>query len=220
MYQGSSDCFLGPRDPISFDSESYGIDMEAEVAVILGDVPMGANLEQALAAIRLIVLLNDVSLRELVPAELAKGFGFVQSKPASAASPVAITPNELGSAWRDGKVCLPIITTLNDKVIGRPDAGKEMQFNFPQLIVHAAKTRPLRAGTILGSGTVSNSDIESGVSCLAEQRMLEIIENGKPTTPFMRFGDRVKIEMLDEEGRSIFGVIDQSVEQYKKPVTR
>jgi fumarylacetoacetate (FAA) hydrolase len=200
------------------------VDLEAEVAVVTGDVPMGATPEQAASAIRLVMLVNDVSLRNLIPGELAKGFGFYQSKPASAFSPVAVTPDELGAAWSDSKLRLPLLVTLNDKPFGRPNAGEDMTFSFAQLIAHAAKTRELGAGTIIGSGTVSNkqgnlhgSSIENGgvgYCCLAEVRMYETIEQGAPQTPFLRFGDTVRIEMLDAEGSSIFGAIDQEVAHY------
>lgn len=221
MYQGGSDSFVGPRDPVVAVSEDWGIDFEAEVAVITGDVPMAATPAQCAGTIRLLMLVNDVSLRNLIPAELAKGFGFFQSKPASAFSPVAVTPDELGDAWRDGKVHLPLNVELNGKPFGRPNAGVDMTFSFAQLIAHVAKTRELEAGSIIGSGTVSNkqgglhgSSIEHGgvgYCCLAEVRMYETIESGKPQTPFMRFGDRVRIEMTDAAGASIFGAIDQQV---------
>jgi len=211
VYQGGSDDFLGPRDSIPVSSEEFGIDMESEVAVITGDVPMGTGAEQARKYIKLIMLVNDVSLRNLIPSELAKGFGFYQSKPSSAFSPVAVTPDELGSAWDGGKVNLPLITMLNGELLGRPNAGVDMTFDFPRLIQHVTLTRRLGAGTIIGSGTVSNYDRSLGSSCLAEKRMLEIIEQGKPITPFLSFGDRVRIEMFDAEGNSIFGAIDQQV---------
>lgn len=214
MYQGGSDSFLGPRDPIRLEKEEWGIDFEAEVAVVTGDVPMGVKPEAALKHIQLVMLVNDVSLRNLVPAELAKGFGFFQSKPSSAFSPFAVTPDELGGAWREGKVHLPLRVDLNGRLIGAPNAGVDMTFNFPQLIVHAAKTRPLSAGTIVGSGTVSNKGGAKGSCCLAEVRMLETLRDGKASTPFLRFGDRVRIEMLDEKGNSIFGAIEQTVESY------
>jgi fumarylacetoacetate (FAA) hydrolase len=188
--------------------------MEAEVAVIAGEVAMGASPETARAAIRLVMLVNDISLRNLIPAELAKGFGFVHGKPATAFSPVAVTLDELGAAWDGGKVCLPLITHLNGALIGQPDAGLDMSFEFPDLIAHAAKTRPLQAGTVVGAGTVSNEDRATGSSCLAELRTIETLEEGAPKTPFMAFGDRVRIEMLDEHGRSIFGAIDQQVVEY------
>jgi fumarylacetoacetate (FAA) hydrolase len=223
MYQGGSDSFVGPLDPILAGDETWGIDFEAEVAVITGDLPMGAAPETAAGAIRLLMLVNDVSLRNLIPAELAKGFGFLQSKPASAFSPVAVTPDELGEAWRDAKLHLPIRVELNGKSFGCPNAGVDMSFNFGQLVSHLAKTRELEAGSIVGAGTVSNrqgglhgSSIENGgvgYCCLAELRMYETIEGGKPVTPFMRFGDTVKIEMLDAHGASIFGAIEQAVQR-------
>src|SRR5215510_335507 len=208
MYQGGSDVFLGPRDPIPLKDEAWGCDFEAEVAVIVDDTPMGVTPEQARAHIRLVMLVNDVSLRNLIPAELEKGFGFFQSKPASAFSPVAVTPDALGDAWRDGKLHLPMHVALNGKPFGRANAGEDMTFDFGQLIAHAAKTRDLAAGTIIGSGTVSNRGGDGGpgkpiaegglgYSCLAEQRMVETIETGKPATPFLKPGDRVEIEMLD-----------------------
>jgi fumarylacetoacetate (FAA) hydrolase len=224
MYQGGSDSFVGPCDPIAVLSEEWGVDLEAEVAVVTGDVPMGATVEQAAQAIRLVMLVNDVSLRNLIPKELEKGFGFFQSKPASAFSPVAVTPDELGDAWRDSKLHLPLLVTLNDQPFGRPNAGDDMTFSFAQLIAHAAKTRELEAGSIIGSGTVSNkqgslhgSSIANGgvgYCCLAELRMYETIEQGTPTTPFLRFGDTVRIEMLDADGASVFGAIDQEVAHY------
>ena len=227
MYQGGSDSFLGPRDAVLAGDEAWGIDFEAEVAVVTGDVPMGVSAEKALDYIRLVMIVNDVSLRNLIPGELAKGFGFFQSKPSSAFSPVAVTPDELGDAWRDGKLHLPLLSTLNGEAFGAPDAGIDMTFDFGQLIAHAAKSRPLEAGTIIGSGTVSNkldggpgkkiADGGVGYSCLAEIRMIETIENGKPETPFMRFGDRIRIEMNDADGQSIFGAIDQVVERYEGP---
>ncbi len=220
MYQGGSDKFIGPRDDVVAD-EAWGIDFEAEVAVVTGDLPMGAGADEAAKAIRLVMLVNDVSLRNLIPAELAKGFGFFQSKPASAFSPVAVTPDELGAAWRDGKVHLPLHVTLNGKPFGCPNAGVDMTFSLPQLVAHVAKTREVGAGSIVGSGTVSNkqgglfgSSIENGgvgYCCLAEVRMYETIEQGKPATPFMRAGDRVRIEMRDAEGRDLFGVIENTV---------
>jgi fumarylacetoacetate (FAA) hydrolase len=221
MYQGGSDGFLAPMDDMVFPDEAWGIDFEAEVAVITGDVPMGATPHEAGSHVRLLMLVNDVSLRSLIPAELGKGFGFLQGKPASSFSPVAATPDELGTAWHDGKLHLPLITHLNDALFGHPDAGVDMTFGFPQLIAHAAKTRALAAGTIIGSGTVSNKEGDGpgrpaasggvGYSCIAEQRTVETILAGKPSTPFLRFGDRVRIEMLDERGRSIFGAIEQAV---------
>lgn len=224
MYQGGGDSFVGPCDPIAVLSEEWGVDLEAEVAVVIGDVPMGASVEQAASAIRLVMLVNDVSLRNLIPNELAKGFGFYQSKPASAFSPVAVTPDELGAAWQDSKLHLPLLVTLNGAAFGRPNAGEDMTFSFAQLVAHAATTRELCAGSIIGSGTVSNkqgslhgSSVENGgvgYCCLAEVRMYETIEQGKPQTPFLAFGDTVRIEMLDEDGASIFGAIDQEVVRY------
>lgn len=223
MYQGGSDTFLAPRAPIVMADETWGIDMEGEVAVIVDDVPMGASREKALAAIRLIMLVNDVSLRGLIPAELAKGFGFFQSKPSSAFSPVAVTPDALGDAWHDGKLHLPLMVDYNGKPFGRANAGVDMTFDFGKLIAHAAKTRALAAGTIIGSGTVSNkvdgepsktlSEGGVGYSCIAEIRMIETIADGKPTTPFMKFGDIVSIEMKDADGKSIFGKIEQKVQK-------
>jgi len=224
MYQGGSDSFIGPRDDIPMADEAWGIDFEAEVTVVTDDVPMGVSAQDAVQHIKLIMLVNDVSLRGLIPAELAKGFGFFQSKPSSAFSPVAITPDELGDRWRDAKVHLPLHSALNGEAFGKPEAGVDMTFDFGQLVAHAAKTRPLGAGAIIGSGTVSNklSDgpgkpiAEGGVgySCIAELRTIETINDGKPTTPFMRFGDRIRIEMNDEHGASIFGAIDQVITRY------
>ncbi len=211
IYQGGSDGFLGPVDDIAAGDEAWGIDLEGEVAVITGDVPHGCSEADAAAHIRLVMLCNDVSLRNLIPAELAKGFGFFQSKPASAFSPVAVTPDELGAAWRGGKLHRPLLVEVNGTRLGAPDAGNDMVFSFPQLIAHAARTRALAAGTIIGSGTVSNQDRSKGSACIAERRMLEQIEDGAPKTPFLKFGDRVRIEMKDGEGRSIFGAIDQHV---------
>jgi len=213
MYQGGSDDFLGPLDDIVLAHEEWGIDFEAEVAVITGDVPMGATPDQAHGQIRLVMLANDVSLRNLIPPELAKGFGFLQAKPATAFSPVAVTPDELGDAWRGGKVHLPLRSAWNGRPVGQPDAGVDMAFNFPQLLAHLCKTRNARAGSIVGSGTVSNRDASTGYSCIAEQRCLETIEHGEPVTGFMRFGDMVRIEMLDEAGKSVFGAIEQSVKR-------
>jgi fumarylacetoacetate (FAA) hydrolase len=226
MYQGGSDSFLGPREPIPALDEAHGIDFEAEVAVITGDVPMGATREEAAAAIRLVVLVNDVSLRNLIPAELAKGFGFFHAKPSSALSPAAVTPDELGEAWDGGRLHLPLLSSLNGAPFGKPDAGADMTFDFPALIAHAAKTRPLSAGTIIGSGTVSNKDqgggpgrpiAEGGLgySCIAEQRTVETILRGEARTPFMRFGDTIRIEMKDRTGHSIFGAIEQEVTAYR-----
>jgi fumarylacetoacetate (FAA) hydrolase len=221
MYQGASDHMLGACEDIVLADEAWGIDFEAEVAVITDDVAMGTSAMEARTRIRLLTLANDVSLRNLIPAELAKGFGFLQSKPASAFSPVAVTPDELDDAWRDGKVHRPLLTHLNGALFGRPDAGTDMTFDFGTLIAHVAKTRELEAGSIVGSGTVSNTEnggpgrpaAQGGVgySCIAEQRMVETIQTGAAHTPFMCFGDRVRIEMLDERGRSIFGAIDQTV---------
>jgi fumarylacetoacetate (FAA) hydrolase len=214
MYQGGSDSFLGPREPIQMADESWGIDFEAEIAVITDDVPMGVSPEDAAKHIELVLLVNDVSLRNLIPGELSKGFGFYQAKPSSAFSPAAVTLDELGAAWDGCKLHLPLCATLNGKKIGDPHAGVDMTFDFAQLISHAAKTRSLTAGTIVGSGTVSNVDRSRGSCCLAEVRMLETINKGKPETEFMKFGDRIQIDMLDQSGQSIFGKIDQSVTQY------
>ena len=211
MYQGLSDGFLGCRDDITLPDEEHGIDFEAEVAIVTDDVPMGIGPEAARRHIKLITLLNDVSLRNLIPAELAKGFGFFHAKPASSFAPVVVTPEELGPAWYMGKLHLPLVTHFNGQIFGRPDAGADMNFGFDRLIAHAARTRALSAGTIIGSGTVSNRDPAVGSSCLAERRTLETIADGKPSTPFMRFGDRVRIEMFDAAGRSVFGAIDQRV---------
>jgi fumarylacetoacetate (FAA) hydrolase len=211
MYQGGSDDFIGPKDDIVCASEEFGIDFEAEVAVMTGDVPMGVKPEQALKSVRLVTLVNDVSLRNLIPAELAKGFGFFQSKPATSFAPVAVTPDELGEHWREGRVHRPMIVHWNGKKVGQPDAGVDMVFHFGQLIAHAAKTRNLRAGTIVGSGTVSNKDAKRGYCCIAEKRCLEMIEHGAAQTGFMKYGDTVKIDMFDDAGKSIFGAIEQSV---------
>ncbi|WP_421780178.1 fumarylacetoacetate hydrolase family protein [Kiloniella litopenaei] len=227
MYQGGSDSFIGPRDNIPLASEDWGIDFEAEIAVIADDMPMGTSPDKAADHIKLLMLVNDVSLRGLIPAELAKGFGFFQSKPSSAFSPVAVTPDELGHAWKDGRVHLPLLSTLNGELFGKPEAGEDMTFDFPTIVAHAAKTRPLGAGTIVGSGTVSNkldggpgkhvNDGGVGYSCIAEVRMIETINSGSPQTPFMKFGDTISIEMLDKEGQSIFGKIDQKVVEYSTP---
>ncbi|SFC01001.1 fumarylacetoacetate (FAA) hydrolase [Marinospirillum celere] len=214
MYQGGSDAFIPPQAPIQMADEAWGIDLEAEIAIITDDVPMGITASQAADHIKLLMLVNDVSLRNLIPGELAKGFGFYQAKPSSSFSPVAVTPDELGEHWKEGKVHLPLVSHINDQLFGRPDAGTDMTFNFPTLVAHAAKTRPLGSGTIIGSGTVSNYDRSAGSSCLAEKRMLEILEKGEASTPFLKFGDRVRIEMFDTEGKSIFGAIDQAVEAY------
>jgi fumarylacetoacetate (FAA) hydrolase len=215
MYQGGSDGFLGPTDPIVMADESWGIDFEAEVAVITDDVPMSAAGSAAERHIKLLMLVNDVSLRNLIPAELAKNFGFFQSKPASAFSPVAVSPDELGEAWHDAKVHLPLIVDFNGARFGAPHAGIDMTFSFADLIAHAAKTRALCAGSIIGSGTVSNKDALRGSCCLAERRTREQLEYGAPKTAFMRFGDRVRIEMMDLHGVSIFGAIDQQVVEWR-----
>jgi fumarylacetoacetate (FAA) hydrolase len=214
MYQATSAGFLGPRDPVPVVSEDYGIDFEAEVVIVTDDVPMAVSAGQAADHIQLIGLINDVSLRNLIPAELAKGFGFLQSKPRSALSPVLVTPDELGDAWRDSMVHLPLRSWLNGERFGEPQAGVDMQFNFARLVEHAAKTRPLAAGTLVGSGTIANQDESLGASCLAERRMLEIIADGHPKTPFMSFGDTVRIEMLNAQGESVFGAIEQVIERY------
>ena len=211
VYQGGSDDFLGPTDDIPVPSEEFGIDMEAETAVITGDVPMGTSPEDASKFIRLLMIVNDVSLRNLIPGELAKGFGFYQSKPSTAFSPVAVTPDELGDAYIDGTFKLPLTTHLNGELFGEPDCGTDMTFNFNQLVAHVTRTRRLGAGAIIGSGTISNYDRSKGSSCIAEKRMLETLEDGKPDTPFMSFGDTVRIEMLDSDDNSIFGAIDQKV---------
>ena len=227
MYQGGSDTFLGPRDPIALADEAWGIDLEAEVVVVLGDVPMGASRDEAAKAIRLIMLVNDVTLRNLTGPELGKGFGFLHSKPSSAFTPVAVTPDELGAAFDGAKINLPLLSFINGKPFGKPVAGNDMTFDFPALIAHAAKTRPLCAGAILGAGTVSNRAADGGpgqpiangglgYSCIAEQRTVETIRDGKPTTPFLKFGDRVRIEMNDAQGRSIFGAIEQDVVRYAR----
>jgi fumarylacetoacetate (FAA) hydrolase len=225
IYQGGSDAFVAARDPILMADEAWGIDLEGEVTVIVDDLPMGATPDQAREAIRLVMLVNDVTLRALTGPELAKGFGFFQSKPSSAFSPVAVTPDELGDAWDGGKLHLPLCVDLNGKPFGRANAGIDMTFDFPTLIAHAARTRPLSAGVIVGSGTISNKDgdgpgkpiAEGGVgySCVAERRVIETIRSGEPTTPFLRFGDTVRIEMKDKAGRSIFGAIEQTVKKYE-----
>jgi fumarylacetoacetate (FAA) hydrolase len=222
VYQGGSDDFTPPRDPIIVPDEAFGIDLEGEVAVITDDTPMQTSVEDAAKHIKLVMLVNDVSLRNLIPAELAKGFGFYQSKPATSFSPVAVTPDELGAAWTDCKVRLPLLSWINDAPFGRPNAGEDMTFSFAQLIAHVTKTRRLGAGAIIGSGTVSNRDAAGGpgqpivdgglgYSCLAEVRTVETIVSGQPSTPFLKYGDRVKLEMLDAEGHSIFGAIEQVV---------
>ncbi|MGB9150348.1 MAG: fumarylacetoacetate hydrolase family protein, partial [Burkholderiales bacterium] len=211
MYQGGSDSFVGPCDPIVAASLDWGIDLEGEVAVITDDVPIGVSANEAAKHIKLLMLVNDVSLRNLIPNELAKGFGFFQSKPASAFSPVAVTPDELGDAWDGRKLHLPLTVHVNGKLFGTPNAGVDMTFNFPRLIAHAAKTRELEAGSIIGSGTVSNLDRSSGSACIAEKRCLELIEHGKATTPFLQFGNSVRIEMFNQNNESIFGAIEQTV---------
>lgn len=225
MYQGGSDSFLGPRQDIEMADDAWGIDFEAEVAIVTGDVPMGVSVDEAGSYIRLLMLVNDVSLRNLIPAELGKGFGFLQSKPSSAFSPLALTPDELGDAWRAGKLHLPLLSFLNNSPFGKPDAGVDMTFNFPKLIAHAAKSRPLVAGTIIGSGTVSNklddgpgkpiADGGVGYSCIAELRMIEKIQTGEMKTPFMTFGDNIRIEMIDDKGLNLFGTIAQTVRNYQ-----
>ena len=217
MYQAVSDGFLAPCEDILVASEDCGIDFEAEVAVVVDDVPMGIGADAAGGHVKLVMLVNDVSLRRLIPAELAKGFGFVVGKPRSSFAPVAVTPDELGAAWDGGKLGLPLMVHLNDRLIGQANAGVDMNFDFPRLIAHAAQTRPLAAGTIIGSGTVSNRDRAAGSSCLAEIRTIEKLDSGEPSTPFMAFGDRVRIEMVDEAGASIFGAIDQLVVRYTGP---
>jgi len=213
MYQAVSAGFYGPRDPVRVPSEDYGIDLEAEVVIVTDDVPMAATPEQAAGHIQLVGLVNDVSLRNLIPNELAKGFGFLQSKPRSALSPVFVTPDELGDAWLDNKVHLPLVTHINGAWFGAPEAGVDMQFDFAQLVAHAAKTRPLTAGTIVGSGTVANQDTSLGASCFAEKRTVETLETGKPITPFMSYGDVVRIEMRSRDGADIFGAIEQRIER-------
>jgi fumarylacetoacetate (FAA) hydrolase len=215
MYQGGSDSMLGAHEPIKVSDEAWEIDLEAEVGVIVDDVPMTTDRENAIDHVRLLVLVNDVSLRNLTSRELEKGFGFFNSKSWTAFSPVAVTPDELGSAWAGGAVHLPIFIHVNDTELGRPNAGVDMNFDFATLIAHAAKTRPLGAGSIIGSGTVSNRNLDVGVGCIAEKRALEMTISGKPKTQFLRFGDRIKIEMFDDKGRSIFGAIDQKVTQVK-----
>ena len=212
MYQGGSDDFLGPTEPIVCPDEAWGIDFEAEVAVVTGDVPMGCTPETALDGIRLLMLANDVSLRNLIPAELAKGFGFFQSKPATAFGPVAVTPDELGAAWQGGRVHLNVESVWNGKRVGLCDAGPEMSFHFGQLIAHLCKTRNARAGSIIGSGTVSNQDWSRGYSCIAEKRAIETIESGSPKTPFMAYGDTIRIEVKGADGQSLFGAIEQRVQ--------
>ena len=211
MYQGASDSFLGPRDDIGVEREDWDIDLEGELAVVLGDVPMGVKREKAGEHVRLLMIANDVSLRGLVAADLAKGFGYLHSKTWTAFSPVAVTPDELGAAWDGRKLHLPLVVHVNDQLLGRPDAGADMAFDFPRLVAHAARTRPLGAGTVIGSGTVSNKDAKVGVCCIAEARALESVRGKPAQTPYLRFGDRIEIEMRDAEGRSIFGAIEQRV---------
>ena len=217
MYQGGSDAFHGPCDDILLESEDWGMDLEGELAVITGDVPMGVPAKKAGEHIRLVMLVNDVSLRNLAAAEIAKGFGFFQSKPSSAFSPVALTPDELGPAWDGGKLSLPLLVAINGEMLGCPNAGVDMTFEFPRLIAYAARTRPIAAGAIVGSGTVSNADHSAGSACIAEKRALETIAAGTASTPFLKFGDRVRIEMLDAEGNSLFGAIEQQVAKYTPP---
>ena len=216
MYQAVSDGFMGPVDDIAMASTEWGIDFESEIGVITDDVPMGATPEECADHIQLVTILNDVSLRKLIPGELAKGFGFLQSKPRSSLAPVVVTPDELGDAWKDEKLHLPLLTHYNGKLFGEPEAGEDMQFSFAELLAHAAKSRPLAAGTLLGSGTIANQDTSKGASCLAEKRMLEIIANGEAETPFMQFGDKVRIEMKTRDGESIFGAIEQEVVRYER----
>ncbi|WP_300376985.1 fumarylacetoacetate hydrolase family protein [Henriciella sp.] len=222
MYQGGSDSFLGPRDAIPLKDKKWGLDFEAEVCVVTGDVPMGASREAAFDQIKLVLICNDVSLRGLIPGELAKGFGFFQSKPSSAFSPVAVTPDELGDAWKDGKLHLPMLSTYNGKPFGRPECDVDMTFDMGTLVAHAAKTRPLGAGTIIGSGTISNRDADGGAgkpvadgglgySCIAEIRMIETIRDGEAKTSFMDVGDTIRIEVKDKDGHTVFGAIEQEV---------
>ena len=218
MYQATSAGFYGPCDAVQVISEDYGIDLEAEIVIVTDDVPMAVTPQQAAAHIQLVGLVNDVSLRNLIPNELAKGFGFLQSKPRSALSPVFVTPDELGDAWRNSKLHLPLHTRINGTFFGAPEAGEDMQFSFAELVAHAAKTRPLSAGAIVGSGTIANQDETRGASCLAERRTLETIAHGKASTPFLKFGDTVRIEMFDRSGSSIFGAIEQTVQQVKPPL--
>jgi fumarylacetoacetate (FAA) hydrolase len=217
MYQGGSDSFIGPNDEIELQDEAWGIDFEGEVGVIVDDVPMGISAEAARRHIKLVTILNDVSLRNIIVTELTKGFGFFHGKPATAFAPVAVTPDELGSAWNGARIDLPLVSTLNGKEFGHPNAATDLTFDFGQLIAHAARSRHLEAGTVIGSGTVANRDASVGCSCIAERRVRETIDNGKPTTPFMKFGDRIRIEMFDAAGRSIFGAIDQKVVRYMPP---
>ena len=217
MYQGGSDSFIGPNDDIELQDEAWGIDFEGEIGVIVDDVPMGVSAAAARRHIKLVTILNDVSLRNVIVTELAKGFGFFHGKPATAFAPVAVTPDELGEVWNGAKLDLPLISTLNGKEFGHPNAATDLTFDFGQLIAHAARTRHLEAGTVIGSGTVANRDPSVGCSCIAERRVRETIDTGKPGTPFMKVGDRVRIEMLDRAGASIFGAIDQKVVRYTPP---
>jgi fumarylacetoacetate (FAA) hydrolase len=216
MYQATSAGFLGPRDPVLVSSEEFGIDLEAEVIVVTDDVPMAVTPEQAAQHIQLVGLINDVSLRGLIPGELAKGFGFLQSKPRSALSPVLVTPDELGDAWHGDKLHLPMRTWLNGQWFGAAECGVDMQFSFAQLVAHVAKTRPLTAGTIVGSGTIANQDTSKGASCLAEQRTVEKLRDGQPSTPFLKFGDHLRIDITDAAGASIFGAIEQQIVRYRE----
>jgi fumarylacetoacetate (FAA) hydrolase len=216
MYQGSSDYFTGPHDPVLIESEDWGADLEAEVAVITDDVPMLTTAADAKSHIKLLMLVNDISLRHIIPAELNKGFGFLHGKGVTAFSPVAVTPDELGAAWDGSKVSLPLTVHVNQGKLGDPLAGVDMYFDFPRLISHATATRPLGAGTVIGSGTVSNHDRSRGFCCLSEKRALEVVADGKPTTPFFRFGDRVRVEMFSDDGHSIFGSIDNEIRKYVK----
>jgi fumarylacetoacetate (FAA) hydrolase len=217
MYQGGSDSFIGCNDDIEMADEAFGVDFEGEIAVIVDDVPMGISAEAARSHIKLVTILNDVSLRNLIVTELGKGFGFFHGKPATAFAPVAVTPEELGGAWNGAKLDLPLISTLNGKEFGHPNAATDLTFDFGQLIAHAARTRYLEAGTVVGSGTVANRDASVGCSCIAERRVRETIDSGKPTTPFMKFGDHIRIEMFDAAKQSIFGAIDQKVVRYTPP---
>ncbi len=217
MYQGGSDSFLGPNDDIEMEDEAWGIDFEGEIAVMVDDVPMGISAEAARRHIKLVTILNDVSLRNVIVTELAKGFGFFHGKPATAFAPVAVTPDELGDAWSGAKLDRPLISTLNGKEFGHPNAATDLTFDFGQLIAHAARTRHLEAGTIVGSGTVANRDAAVGCSCIAERRVRETLDAGKPSTPFMSFGDHIRIEMFDAAGETIFGAIDQKVVRYMPP---
>ena len=217
MYQGGSDSFVGCNDEIEMADEAWGIDFEGEIGVIVDDVPMGISPAAARKHIKLVTILNDVSLRNVIVTELAKGFGFFHGKPATAFAPVAVTPDELGAAWDGARINLPLISTLNGREFGHPNAATDLTFDFGQLIAHAAKTRYLEAGTMVGSGTVANRDAAAGCSCIAERRVRETIDNGKPSTPFMKFGDRIRIEMFDTAGHSIFGAIDQKVVKYDPP---